>query len=260
MPPWTPGTKVLVWQTIAWMAIDGLLLASDDRQWIVQLVESSCIAAQFATLAGWLALGDGRLPRRGSVVILAFFAAEWIAEIKFLAEGWQIEYGQPGAGAAAFTGALAMPLAVARFFGWRCRLPDDQTPARPALQFQIRHVLVLTLVVALGLGLYRILPGLADTLAGVAAAALVLGILSWGPWLGFLRPHLEVPIFLNIVILLGAFVVAASTAGREVGLAILAIMVHFAALTLNLYFFRAAGYRLVRQVAPPGDPSLDQNP
>src|SRR5262245_46338669 len=116
---WTDGTTVLVWLMVAWTLADLILAAAVEQNWPAFLL-IALVPAQFATVALWLAVGEGHVLVRGIFVVLAIVLTELIAQLTSPAY-----LSPPLGGAAAITAgfimATSLPWFVATAFGWRCR-------------------------------------------------------------------------------------------------------------------------------------------
>ena len=139
------------------MRLDGLMLRlevpPEAREW-KQIVLLAAVGGQCATVAGWLALGDGPVPVRLMFVLHAVGFAELLKPSPATPLGpWPVVV-------AVFIGTWAAPLALLRHFGWSCRRVDEEDrreiPRR--FQFRIGHILVLMTVLAVALAVLRIAP------------------------------------------------------------------------------------------------------
>lgn len=243
---WSPGTTVLFWQVVLWTIINwgiSIVVVPPELKDYRSVVVFAVAAAQCATVAGWLALGDGTILLRLTFVVPAVvFTAAWGPGRLHFAEA---------AGVVAIAIVVwSAPLALLRWFGWSCRPADDEAgpqPLRPS-QFRIGHVLVLMTVLGVGLGVARLLPlRVLEASVGLAAASGLVGVIPWALWLTFLQKENFGP--LGMIIVAFAWVVPLlfnqlppEDARNWTGLVLLSTMT----LGLNLLILRAGGYRLVR--------------
>jgi len=242
--PWTIGIKLVLLQVVVWALIDCSLLAArhhPDRLFILLM---PMVAAQLATLAGWLALGDGHWFFRVLAVIAAICLVELVSQLS----GEHVPPGDLAALAAAYIATLTAPLMLLRAFGCSCRQAHDASRIviKP-WQFKIWHILALTAVVAIMLGLFRVAPrSNLDAAASAAVAALVVGTLPWTQWFVMLRPNIETWLPLGLFVLLAGCLVSAVLTIPHSDTGIVLVVMHTAVLGINLYIFRANGYCLVR--------------
>jgi hypothetical protein len=242
---WNPGTAVLFRLFVAWLVVDSLVVANRDENEYFLIVLLPLLAAQLATLTGWLALGDGGLAPRIGIATTSLGLIELVTQ-----RSGHANPGFPFVVATAYFVVLFVPMFVLSLFGFCCRRSDDAASGKPhPLQFGIRHVIALTTTVAVILALLRILPVtwfMVAVAARTAVEGLIVGILPWTQWAVMLRSNLDDWLFhVGMFVLLAASVVAGLIGGVT---GILVVAIHTAALGVNLYFFRAAGYRLVRAV------------
>jgi hypothetical protein len=253
---WTAGTTLLVWMMVVWTLIDLIVFTAgrDHVPW-VYIVFQSIVLAQFATLAGWLALGDGGLLTRAICVAVAVLLGELMAHVNAAAgNDWRPPTGEIAAVFTVLILSLSLPLVALTAFGWRCRHRDEASTSERPFQFRIAQVLVLTTVVAALLGLWRIMPEQTVwQMMGIVVAALILSPLVVAQWFLQLRPRPRVMWIVALLVVLGNCVAAVIFLRREAPQAMLALALYVAALAANLALFRAWGYRLLRRNEQPDD-------
>lgn len=246
---WSPGSTIVLGQVITWSLLDWLVLALPLDEGIQVLTILALAGAQYATLAGWLALGDG------SVIVRATFAVHGIFWTELI-NPTVVPFGIAILFASLFCITWTAPLALWRLRGWSCRLPSDN-PSGPLRQWQfsIWHVLVLMTLVAAALGAWRLVPVLHPAVIPTSTIiALILGILAWTQWIVLLRPKLTraLPITVAATLLSwisGIVAITRTIGGAEdvmlfwTGL----IVIHTFIQGVNLLILRANGYRLLHQ-------------
>jgi hypothetical protein len=246
---WTAGTTLLAWMMLVWTLFDMVLFAAlrFDTPWL-GVVLQSCILAQFATLAGWLALGDGNLLVRTICLAVVALIGELMVRVAASAvDSWWPQIGQTAAMLVASIIMLSLPLFVASLFGWRCRLADDRrTDGRP-FQFRIAQVLVATAIVAALLGLWRVLPDhILGSMMFAAVSSLVVAPLIASQWILQLRPRPGLVWYAALLVAAVYWLTTIVMFHRDPS-AIASLVLYAAALGVNLALFRAWGYRLLRR-------------
>jgi hypothetical protein len=161
---------------------------------------------------------------------------------------------------------VSAALLVARCFGFRTRLDFDQKTPAKEMQFSIRHMMILTLVVACLLALakwqYRYLD-LDDwpMMAAIAAPFATVGLVAAWAVLGAKRPLIGVPVLFAVAV--GAAYGLERILGPGPGFAfwIPATLTEALSLVVSLLLVRSWGYRLRRRWAQQlgGDPGEIEN-
>jgi len=242
---WSRGCTAILWQLVVWTLVDFVLevmLRDDATRFIVMF---ALAAGQYATLAGWLALGDGPVFVRLVFVLHAMLWTDLLTLEDF-----------PPGGNAVLAAATIMVwsagLALVRLLGWRCRLPEDSA-APPRLQFRIWHVLVLMTLLGLVLGGLRLVPEMHRREGrAVSLVALCLGIVPWTHWIVQLRPRLNIALPAGLLVVVTTWVVVLAWLARVdapseiLGVWSVVVGLHTLVLGLNLALLRGYGYRLLR--------------
>jgi hypothetical protein len=142
----------------AWVVIDVALVAAswNDRlpETATAVVALACFFAQFATLAGWLSLGDGPVLLRvagcvGVFVLLLGAIAAGNPERSLGPDSFWLSAG------GVFSLLTAALLSVVRGLGLRCR--QRSQVATPRLQFSLLQIFLLTTVTAVALAILKLL-------------------------------------------------------------------------------------------------------
>jgi hypothetical protein len=154
----------------------------------------------------------------------------------------------------AFTTLIVLvPLQLARCFGLRTRHDSDQKSPAKEMQFSIRHMMILTLVVACLLALakwqqpYLLFGDFFLWVLSMCFATVGL-VAAWGV-LGAKRPLIGIPVLLAVAV--GAGYGLEKSLGPLAGFAILVTvtLTEALSLTVSLLVVRSWGYRLRRRVA-----------
>jgi len=209
------------------------------------------LLAHWSLYSGWAVLGDGPwMPRLAAAVfglVAPTIAIEWIA---------------PGAPLAlllllalAYAALVAIPFAIARARGYRCRLPDETPDAITSRQFSLRQIFVLTTVVAAMLTLVRIMGRL--DFGGEQFFLLLIflspAVITWGAFPLMLttgQPLGSVGLVgLSALVGVALIVVGPPRPDREMTFAL--IMTLGVTLAVTLTALRLSGYRLRRQATAP---------
>jgi hypothetical protein len=157
---------------------------------------------------------------------------------------------------------VAAVLLLARCFGFRTRPDSAQNTRAKEMQFSIRHLMILTLVVACLLALAKWQQRYLDLddwpfLAVIAAPFATIGLAAAWAVLGVKRPLIGVPVLL--VVAVGAAYGLEKSLGPRPGFAIwiTATLTEALSLAVSLFVVRSCGYRLRRRATPrpAGDPS-----
>jgi hypothetical protein len=249
---WSHGSTVILGQVITWSLLDWLVLALPlpERYQMPGII--ALASAQYATLAGWLALGDG------SVLVRTAFAVHGILWTELI-NPKDAPFGIAILVAGVFIIVWTMPLAILRVRGWSC-CPSGHETSAPLrrLQFGIWHVLVLMTLVGAGLAIWRLIPDQhLIIIPRIIVFALLLGILVWSQWLLLLRPKMAFALGVTVFAALicwgsGEFFILI-TIGAEGEMIIWTwlIVIHTIIQGLNLLVLRANSYRLQNANARP---------
>jgi cytochrome bd-type quinol oxidase subunit 1 len=148
-------------------------------------------------------------------------------------------------------------LLLARCFGLRTRLESDQEPPAREMQFSIRHMMILTLVVACLLALAKWQQRYLDLddwpmLAAIAAPFATVGLVAAWAVLGAKRPLIGVPVLFAVAVGAAYGLEKSLGPGPGPGFAfwILATLTEALSLTVSLLVVRSCGYRLRRRAKP----------
>jgi hypothetical protein len=247
---WTAGTKILVWMMVAWTLVDLVLFATAYHVLWARVVLDALVVAQFATLAGWLALGDGELIVRAFCVAVAVLISELMAQAAGTADGSRANLGEMAALVATHIVTVSLPLFAAATLGWRCRRNDESPTSERPFQFRIAQVLVLTAVVGAMLGLWRVMhERMVWMTMFVGITALALSPLVAAQWFLQLRPRPGLVWLVALLVEIGYCAAAILFFYRGEPLVIAALALYAATLGINLALFRVWGYRLLRRLA-----------
>ncbi len=146
-------------------------------------------------------------------------------------------------------------LLLARCFGFRTRLNSDQNTPAKEMQFSIRHLMILTLVVACLLALAKWQQRYLDLddwpmLAAIAAPFATVGLVAAWAVLGTERPLIGIPVLLAVAVGAGYGLEKSLDPGPEFGIWMTATLTEALSLTVSLLVIRSCGYRLRRRSAP----------
>lgn len=254
MTPQSQSRRTLIGLLIAAWGVVDLVLAMASRwinehhatgEMVMTVILLGCFFAQFATLAGWLPLGDGRFLMRGTLCVLAFFALQgliWLVGSKYhRTEGIWFTAGS------VYSLMVFAPLGVLRLLGVGCRLSETRGSGQGRLQFSILQIFLLTTGTAIVLSIVKQMrwniPG-GDVLEFVLIT-LTLAAIAWITWLSVLRLPLVAGVIISLVVapLLG--LVAASLENGQYWPWIGFTLITAAGLAVNLLVLRVCGYELV---------------
>jgi hypothetical protein len=146
-------------------------------------------------------------------------------------------------------------LLLARCFGFRTRLNSDQNTPAKEMQFSIRHVMILTLVVACLLALAKWQQRYLDLddwpmLAAIAAPFATVGLVAAWAVLGAKRPLIGIPVLLAVAVGAGYGLEKSLGSGPEIAIWMTATLTGALSLTVSLLVVRSCGYRLRRRAKP----------
>jgi hypothetical protein len=161
---------------------------------------------------------------------------------------------------------VAAVLLVTRCFGLRIRLDSDESTPTTRVQFSIRHLMILTLVVACLLALAKWLQPYLDLedwpiLAVFAIAFATVGLVAVWAILGAKRPLIGVAVLFAVVVGAGYGLEKLLGSGPGFAMWMTATLTEALSLVVSLFVVRSCGYRLRRRSAPrPGsDPREIKN-
>jgi cytochrome bd-type quinol oxidase subunit 1 len=159
------------------------------------------------------------------------------------------------------TFVVAAVLLVSRCFGFRTRLNSDQNISAKEMQFSIRHLMILTLVVACLLALAKWQQRYLDLddwplLAVIAAVFATVGLAAAWAVLGVKRPLIGVPLLLAVAVGAAYVVETVLDSPEMIAICIAMTVTEAISLTVSLLVVRSSGYRLRRRSArrPGSDP------
>lgn len=234
----------------AWAIVD-VLLASHGH-WLggrlgfeaeitVRVVLLGCYLAQLSTLAGWLALGGGRVIVRGTASACGFILLHgllWLFNGDHGNNIWLVVDS-------VFSVIVLGPLVAAR--AWGLRLHIAELPAdSPRFQFSIANILYLTtataIVLAIGKGLSWSIPG--NDWVSFLLIVVDLAAIAWITWISMFRfrPRRGLLVTVAAALLLG-FVAAVLEPGEPMpwmGLALAESL----GLASNLLVLGVCGYKI----------------
>jgi hypothetical protein len=145
-PFWSRGSTIVAGQAFVWTLLYGLAMVFgfSRHDYLVFAVIALNLALH-ATLAGWLALGDGSLVARLALVLVAV-AAEPLTMRLVVPDPPLASLLERALSSIA---VWAAPLAVLRLNGWSCRVADDAPAAHGQwFQFGIKELLAITTLTA----------------------------------------------------------------------------------------------------------------
>jgi hypothetical protein len=152
----------------------------------------------------------------------------------------------------AFTTLIVLvPLLLARCFGLRTRHDSDQKSPAKEMQFSIRHMMILTLVVACLLALakwqqpYLRFDDFFLVVLSICFATVGL-VAAWGV-LGAKRPLIGIPVLLAVAVGAGYGLEKSLGSGPEIAIWMTATLTGALSLTVSLLVVRSCGYRLRRR-------------
>jgi len=161
----------------------------------------------------------------------------------------------------AFTTLIVLvPLLLARCFGLRTRHDSDQKSPAKEMQFSIRHMMILTLVVACLLVLakwqqpYLRFDDFFLVVLSICFATVGL-VAAWGV-LGTKRPLLGIPVLLAVAVSAGYGLEKSLGPGPGFAILVTVMLTEALSLTVSLLVVRSCGFRLRRRSAlrPGSDP------
>jgi hypothetical protein len=143
-------------------------------------------------------------------------------------------------------------LLVVRCFGLRTRLDSDQKTSATEMQFSIRHLMILTLVVACLLALAKWQQRHLDLddwplLAAIATPFATVGLVAAWAVLGAKRPLIGVPVLFAVAVGAGYGLEKSFGPGPGLTLWMTATLTEALSLTVSLLVVRSCGYRLRRR-------------
>jgi hypothetical protein len=244
------GLLIIAWGVLDVAVVLALRWFSENHatgETLMAVITLGCYFAQFATLAGWLPLGDGRPLVRGTLCVLTFFLLQgiiWLFGSNYhSAEGIWFTIGS------AYSLMVFAPLGVLRLLGVGCRLSETRGSGQGRLQFSILQIFLLTTGTAIVLSIVKQMrwniPG-GDVLEFVLIT-LALAAIAWITWLSVFRLPLAAGVIVPIAVapLLG--LVAASLENGQYWQWIGFTLITAAGLAINLLVLRVVGYELTRR-------------
>lgn len=213
---------------------------------LVLVIVLGCYFSQFATLAGWLPLGDGRLVVRLTFCVLTFFVLHglfWFLGSRVMnAEGYVFMW------ASVYAALVVLVIGVLRLFGYRCTTTDQPEGAAGPLQFSIRQIFWLTTGAAVVLAIVKHMPWNmpGSDLREFILITLILTDSALITWLSVFRLPVIIGTITPLVAALVHGLIAGGIEGHDYWPWIGFTLITALGLIINLQVLRVAGYSLTR--------------